>query len=140
MSIAETIAPHIPYLRRFARALTGSQSGGDGYDQATWKRVPSAVRLDLAVDRPATYRPVPGAWIEHLDFRRDGDPRGAEKGDADRGLSDDAETARACARAMEGSAARVAHAGLSEGGGRNCSTRPGARSKVVGHRRPDHRG
>jgi len=31
MSLAETIAPHLPYLRRFARALTGSQEGGDAY-------------------------------------------------------------------------------------------------------------
>jgi DNA-directed RNA polymerase specialized sigma24 family protein len=29
--LAETVAPHIPYLRRFARALTGSQQQGDGY-------------------------------------------------------------------------------------------------------------
>ncbi|AHB48347.1 chemotaxis protein CheY [Hyphomicrobium nitrativorans NL23] len=31
MSLAETIAPHLPYLRRFARALTGSQESGDAY-------------------------------------------------------------------------------------------------------------
>jgi CheY-like chemotaxis protein len=29
MSISAAIAPHLPYLRRFARALTGSQGGGD---------------------------------------------------------------------------------------------------------------
>ncbi len=29
MSLAETIAPQLPYLRRFARALTGSQESGD---------------------------------------------------------------------------------------------------------------
>ena len=34
-SVAETIAPHLPYLRRFARALTGTQSVGDIYVQAT---------------------------------------------------------------------------------------------------------
>ena len=31
MSISANIAPHLPYLRRFARALTGSQDGGDAY-------------------------------------------------------------------------------------------------------------
>jgi DNA-directed RNA polymerase specialized sigma24 family protein len=31
MSLAETIAPQLPYLRRFARALTGSQESGDAY-------------------------------------------------------------------------------------------------------------
>lgn len=31
MSIAEKIAPHIPYLRRYSRALTGSQESGDRY-------------------------------------------------------------------------------------------------------------
>jgi len=31
MSISASIAPHLPYLRRFARALTGSQQTGDSY-------------------------------------------------------------------------------------------------------------
>jgi CheY-like chemotaxis protein len=31
MSLVETYAPHLPYLRRFARALTGSQTVGDTY-------------------------------------------------------------------------------------------------------------
>lgn len=31
MSIAEKIAPHLPYLRRFARAMTGNQERGDAY-------------------------------------------------------------------------------------------------------------
>jgi DNA-directed RNA polymerase specialized sigma24 family protein/CheY-like chemotaxis protein len=30
MSLAETIAPHLPHLRRFARLLTGNQQSGDG--------------------------------------------------------------------------------------------------------------
>jgi DNA-directed RNA polymerase specialized sigma24 family protein/CheY-like chemotaxis protein len=35
MSIAKEIAPHLPYLRRFARALSGTQSLGDGYVMQT---------------------------------------------------------------------------------------------------------
>ena len=31
MSIAAQITPHLPYLRRFGRALTGSQESGDAY-------------------------------------------------------------------------------------------------------------
>jgi len=35
MTIAKDIAPHLPYLRRFARALSGSQASGDSYVVAT---------------------------------------------------------------------------------------------------------
>src|SRR6185312_4321004 len=35
MSISDAVAPHIPYLRRFARALNGTQAGGDAYVAAT---------------------------------------------------------------------------------------------------------
>jgi DNA-directed RNA polymerase specialized sigma24 family protein len=31
MSLADEIAPHLPYLRRFARVVTGSQKSGDAY-------------------------------------------------------------------------------------------------------------
>jgi CheY-like chemotaxis protein/DNA-directed RNA polymerase specialized sigma24 family protein len=31
MSIAQTIRPHLPYLRRFARTLAGNQEAGDAY-------------------------------------------------------------------------------------------------------------
>jgi hypothetical protein len=34
-SISAKIAPHLPYLRRFGRALTGSQESGDAYVVAT---------------------------------------------------------------------------------------------------------
>ena len=35
MSIAKDIAPHLPYLRRFARALSGNQRSGDAYVAST---------------------------------------------------------------------------------------------------------
>ncbi|MGZ8368098.1 MAG: response regulator [Rhodoplanes sp.] len=35
MSSAQLVAHHIPYLRRYARALTGSQNSGDAYVAAT---------------------------------------------------------------------------------------------------------
>ena len=35
MSIAKEIAPHLPYLRRYARALSGNQQSGDAYVVST---------------------------------------------------------------------------------------------------------
>lgn len=34
MSVTQLYAPHLPYLRRYARALTGTQSSGDTYVRA----------------------------------------------------------------------------------------------------------
>lgn len=39
MPLAATIKPHLPYLRRYARALTGSQTGGDAYVRATLEAI-----------------------------------------------------------------------------------------------------
>jgi CheY-like chemotaxis protein len=39
MSLSEVIGRDIPYLRRFARALVGSQSGGDAYTAATLEAI-----------------------------------------------------------------------------------------------------
>ena len=35
MSLLARLAPHLPYLRRYARALTGDQTSGDNYVRAT---------------------------------------------------------------------------------------------------------
>src|SRR5262249_41843089 len=35
MSLGEQVAEHLPYLRRFARAVTGSQKSGDAYVVST---------------------------------------------------------------------------------------------------------
>jgi len=35
MSMSQTVAQHVPYLRRYARALTGNQASGDSYVAAT---------------------------------------------------------------------------------------------------------
>lgn len=34
MTMTETLAPHLPHLRRYARALTGAQTSGDAYVRA----------------------------------------------------------------------------------------------------------
>jgi CheY-like chemotaxis protein/DNA-directed RNA polymerase specialized sigma24 family protein len=45
MSLAESIAPHVPHLRRFARLITGSQAGGD----AAVERVLQVIAADPSV-------------------------------------------------------------------------------------------
>ena len=64
MSIAQAIAPHVPYLRRFARALAGSQQGGDAYALATLEAIvaePTSFNRDLDV-RVALYRVFLKVW------------------------------------------------------------------------------
>ncbi len=39
MTLASEIAPHLPYLRRYARALTGSQSHGDAFVRAALEAI-----------------------------------------------------------------------------------------------------
>jgi DNA-directed RNA polymerase specialized sigma24 family protein len=39
MSISKAVAPHIPYLRRFARALSGTQRAGDAHVVATLEAI-----------------------------------------------------------------------------------------------------
>ncbi|MGX1309727.1 CheY-like chemotaxis protein [Amorphus suaedae] len=71
MSIAMAIAPHLPYLRRFARALTGSQTGGDAYVAACLEAIiaePSLFDEDLE-PRVAVYRVLLGIW-DSIDINR----------------------------------------------------------------------
>jgi CheY-like chemotaxis protein/DNA-directed RNA polymerase specialized sigma24 family protein len=39
MSLAEKLRPHLPYLRRYARAVSGSQSSGDSFVNATLEAI-----------------------------------------------------------------------------------------------------
>ncbi|NOT39994.1 MAG: response regulator [Alphaproteobacteria bacterium] len=64
MSLSAAIAPHLPYLRRYARALTGSQSGGDSYVRAALEAIlakPEAFESDLPA-RIALYRVFHAIW------------------------------------------------------------------------------
>jgi len=64
MTITEALAPHLPYLRRYARALTGSQSSGDAYVRAALTAL-LAGKSDLARDLPprvALYRLFHVIW------------------------------------------------------------------------------
>lgn len=42
MSLGQQLAPHLPFLRRYARALTGSQSHGDHYVRAALEAIVAA--------------------------------------------------------------------------------------------------
>jgi DNA-directed RNA polymerase specialized sigma24 family protein len=64
MSVSQAIAPHLPYLRRFARALTGNQRIGDIYVQAALEAiVDEPHRVDIGGDvRVQLYRLLLEVW------------------------------------------------------------------------------
>lgn len=62
--LSRVIAAHLPYLRRFARALTGSQAAGDDHAAATLEAIiadPGAVDPSLE-SRVALFRVFYGIW------------------------------------------------------------------------------
>ena len=64
MPLSQTIAPHLPLLRRFARALAGSQTAGDAYVAATLQVLAEDPSLfDNSLDpRVALYRTFVSMW------------------------------------------------------------------------------
>lgn len=64
MSIAESILPHLPYLRRFARSLSGRQESGDAYVATVLEALvadPSTFPSDLN-PRTALYKVFLRVW------------------------------------------------------------------------------
>lgn len=64
MSLSKEIAPHLPYLRRYARALTGSQAGGDAYVVSTLETLvedPKAFPMEHGV-RVGLFRVFSKLW------------------------------------------------------------------------------
>ncbi len=57
MSLSTRIAPHLPYLRRFARSVTGSQSSGDAYVSAMLEALITDISIfpQKSSDRIGTY-------------------------------------------------------------------------------------
>ena len=88
MSVSETIAAHLPYLRRFARTLCGSQASGDAYVRAFLEVLiedPAALPTDLD-PRVATYKTFLRLW-NMMDVNLEVDPPGARSsGHIDRKL------------------------------------------------------
>ncbi len=72
MSMSQTLAPHLPYLRRYARALTGSQSSGDAHVRAalTALLVGDQTLIEGVPPRVGLYRIFHAIWqsgAEHFD-------------------------------------------------------------------------
>ena len=55
MSLGEEIRGHLPFLRRYARALTGSQQHGDNFVHTT---------LEVIVAAPDEFRTGPDTRID----------------------------------------------------------------------------
>ncbi|HEX7761909.1 MAG TPA: response regulator [Caulobacteraceae bacterium] len=64
MSLLAKLAPHLPYIRRYARALTGSQATGDNYVRVALEAIATGERsLDAGVSaRVALYRIFHAIW------------------------------------------------------------------------------
>jgi CheY-like chemotaxis protein len=64
MSMTQTLAPHLPYLRRYARALTGTQASGDAYVRAALSALLAGDQvLDTSVPpRVGLYRLFHAIW------------------------------------------------------------------------------
>ena len=73
MSLGQQLAPHLPYLRRYGRALTGSQQQGDRYVRATLEAIVAAPgEFPREVDpRLGLYRMFQGIWSS---ANSDGEP------------------------------------------------------------------
>ncbi|MBA3898231.1 MAG: response regulator [Sphingomonadaceae bacterium] len=81
MSLGQELAPHLPFLRRYARALTGSQGHGDAYVRAALEAIVAAPRefpRDVDV-RLGLYRTFQAIWgSAHVDGD-DGEDGGASE-------------------------------------------------------------
>jgi len=64
MSLSTTLGPHLPYLRRFARVLTGSQTTGDAYASAALEAVVAdrSVLAENMEPRAALFRVFLRIW------------------------------------------------------------------------------
>lgn len=66
MSLASQITPHLPFLRRYARALTGSQAAGDAMVRAMLERVmiDADLQASLTGGRVPLYRAFGTVWAD----------------------------------------------------------------------------
>jgi CheY-like chemotaxis protein len=64
MTLSQTIAPHLPYLRRYARALAGSQHSGDAYVRAALAAIVAGDQtlMDGVAPRVGLYRIFHAIW------------------------------------------------------------------------------
>ena len=64
MSVGQEVAEHLPFLRRYARALTGSQNTGDAFVRATLEAAlaDETVKESLSEGRVPLYRAFNKVW------------------------------------------------------------------------------
>jgi len=64
LSLLARLAPHLPYVRRYARALTGDQTTGDNYVRATLEALAAGERQleATATPRVALYQVFHAIW------------------------------------------------------------------------------
>ena len=74
MSLGQELAPHLPFLRRYARALTGTQVHGDAYVRAALEAIVAAPEdFPRDVDaRLGLYRTFQRIWSSANSDERDG--------------------------------------------------------------------
>jgi CheY-like chemotaxis protein len=87
MSANSKLVPHLPYLRRYARALTGSQESGDSYVRAALTALLSGEQaIDPALEpRVGLYRVFHKIWLSTADRMDDLSPDPGEfEGSVDR--------------------------------------------------------
>src|ERR1043165_4370762 len=84
MSLGQELAPHLPFLRRYARALTGSQAHGDAFVRATLEAIVAAPdQFPRDVDpRLGLYRMFQGIWSSANYDELDIDTGSADGGEA----------------------------------------------------------
>ena len=65
MSLLAKLAPHLPFLRRYARALTGSQTEGDQFVRLTLQSLASGEQTldDTSPPRVGLYQLFHGLWL-----------------------------------------------------------------------------
>lgn len=80
MTLGTQIAAQLPYLRRYARALTGSQSTGDAFVRATLEAALADPELQesLSGGRVPLYRAFNKVWSSAYVEVRDDEPAGGE--------------------------------------------------------------
>jgi DNA-directed RNA polymerase specialized sigma24 family protein len=75
MTMKELFAPHLPYLRRYARALTGSQTTGDAYVRAALTAL-LAGKHEISADLPprvALYHLFHVIWLSSVNSTEPGE-------------------------------------------------------------------
>jgi CheY-like chemotaxis protein/DNA-directed RNA polymerase specialized sigma24 family protein len=82
MSISQTLAPHLPYLRRYARALTGSQASGDAHVRAALTALLSGdySLIEGVSPRVGLYRLFHAIWQSGVERFDDGQEESDTKG------------------------------------------------------------